>query len=178
MTKEGIAMTDKNQFLTPHNTVFQKNGDFPSLTIREKVNAHVSLEFYYARVYLRRAFPNEEPYRYISVAGADEKEIGMIPDIAMYPEAQRNILKNELNHRYFTPKINRIDEIKDRFGHTTFHVQSDVGPLTFTVRDVYRNLFRLPDGRIILTDTDGNRFEITDVQSLDKKSYKRIELYI
>ncbi len=171
-------MTEKNNLLTPHNAVFEKNGDFPSLMLREKLTPHLSLEIRYSKVQLRRAFPSEEPYRYISVAGKDDKEIGMIPDIGMFPETQRAILKNELNHRYFMPKIMRIDNIKDRFGHTTFQVNTDIGPLQFTVRDVYRNLFRMNDGRVILTDTDGNRFEITDPKALDKKSYKRIELYI
>jgi len=171
-------MADKNLILTPHNAVFSRNGDFPSLLLREKISAHLSLEKHYPIVYLRRAFPAEEPTKYISVAGKDEKEIGMIPDIAMFPEFQRNILKNELNHRYFMPKINRIDKIQDRFGHTIFQVKTDIGPLQFTIRDVYRNLLRLSDGRIILTDADGNRYEITDPKKLDQKSYKLIELYI
>lgn len=171
-------MTNNNKLLTPHNAVFSKNGDFPSLVIHEKVSTHLQIEMRFSRVKLRRAFPSEEPYRYISVAGKDDKEIGMIPDVNKFSEPQRSILKNELNHRYFMPKISRIDDIKDRFGHTVFSVATDIGPIRFTVRDVYRNLFHLPDGRVILTDTDGNRYEIPDPHALDKKSFKRIELYI
>ena len=102
----------------------------------------------------------------------------MIPDITEFPEGQRKLLKAELDRLYFMPKIRSVQSVKDRFGRTTFQVTTDIGPLTFTVQDVYRNLFRLPDGRLILTDIDGNRFEITDPKALDKKSYKKIELYI
>ena len=171
-------MTDKNKLLTPHNAIFSQNGNFPALVVHEKITAHLQIEMRFSRVKLRRAFPSEEPYRYISVAGKDDREIGMIPDIAAFSETQRQILANDLNHRYFMPKISQIDDIKDRFGHTVFSVKTDIGPIRFTVRDVYRNLFRLPDGRVILTDTDGNRYEITAPHALDKKSFKRIELYI
>ena len=123
-------------------------------------------------------YPIEEPNRYISVANKEEKEIGMVMDIATFPKAQRQILHAELSHRYFMPTILSIDSLNDRFGHTVFQVKTNIGPLRFTVRDVYRNLFRLPDGRIILTDVDQNRYEIPDPKALDAKSYKRIELYI
>ena len=171
-------MTAKNVLITPRNAVFSQKGDFPSAIIKVKNSAHLSVELHFSRVYLRRAFPAAEPYRYISVAGRDEKEIGMIPDITEFPEAQRKLLKGELDRLYFMPKIMQVENVRDRFGRTTFYVKTDIGPMNFTVQDVYRNLFRLPDGRLILTDIDGNRFEITDPKSLDKKSYKKIELYI
>jgi hypothetical protein len=171
-------MSTKNLLLTPRNTVFMQKGDFPSAIIKVKKSADLSVELHFSRVYLRRSFPAAEPYRYISVSGRDEKEVGMIPDITEFPEGQRKLLKAELDRLYFMPKILSVQSVKDRFGRTTFQVTTDIGPLTFTVQDVYRNLFRLPDGRLILTDIDGNRFEITDPKALDKKSYKKIELYI
>ena len=171
-------MSVKNVLITPRNAVFTQKGDFPAMVMKAKNTPLYSVELHFSRVYLRRAFPAAEPYRYISVAGKDEREVGMIPDINEFPEAQRKLLKKELDRLYFMPKILRVDDVKDRFGRTTFHVKTDIGPLCFTVQDVYRNLFRLPDGRLILTDIDGNRFEIEDVTALDKKSYKKIELYI
>lgn len=171
-------MSAKNVLITPRNTVFMQKGDFPAMITKVKTTPHLSVELHFSRVYLRRAFPAAEPYRYISVAGRDEREVGMIPDIAEFPEAQRKLLKGELDRLYFMPKIKQVDDVKDRFGRTTFHVRTDIGALCFTVQDVYRNLFRLSDKRLILTDIDGNRFEIEDVTALDKKSYKKIELYI
>ena len=171
-------MTSKNVLITPRNAVFAQKGDFPSLVLKVKQTPHLSIEMRFSRVYLRRAFPAEEPYRYISVAGKDEKEVGLIPDIQEFSETQRALLKQELDHRYFMPKIESIEDVRDRFGRTTFRVKTDIGALQFTVQDVYRNMFRLPDGRLIFTDIDGNRYEITDPEKLDKKSFKRIELYI
>ena len=172
-------MSIKSVLITPKNTVFTQKGDFPAMVIQmPQESCHLRVEMQFSRVYLRRAFPAGEPYRYISVAGKDEKEIGMIMDIAEFPEAQRDLLKAELDRMYFMPKILRIEDVKDRFGRTTFRVKTDIGEMSFTVQDVYRSLFRLPDGRLILTDVDGNRFEITDPMALDKKSYKKIELYI
>ncbi len=171
-------MTDNNRILTPHNAVFFQSGDCPGMIVKEKINAHLRIEMRYSRVYLRRSFPTEEPGRYISVANKEEKEIGMVMDVDTFPKAQREILHAELAHRYFMPTILSIDSLTDRFGHTVFQVKTNIGPIRFTVRDVYRNLFRLPDGKIILTDVDQNRYEIPDPKALDAKSYKRIELYI
>ena len=171
-------MTEQTMLLTAHNAIFSLNGDFPALLIREKINAHLQLEKRFPRVYLRRAFPAEEAYKYISVAGKDGKEVGMIPDISIFPDAQRKLLKAELDHRYFMPKILRIDKVTDRFGQTILETLTDIGPITVAVRDIYRNLFRLSSGSVIITDADGNRYEIPNPGALDKKSYKRIELYI
>lgn len=175
---ERIVMNAKNVLITPRNAVFSKKGDFPAMVIKLKTSAHLSVEMHFSRVYLRRAFPAAEPYRYISVAGRDEREVGMIPDISEFPESQRTLLRDELDRMYFMPKIQKVEDVRDRFGRTTFRVLTDIGGLSFTVQDVYRNMFRLPDGRLILTDIDGNRFEITDPAALDKKSHKKIELYI
>ena len=46
------------------------------------------------------------------------------------------------------------------------------------MRDTYRNIARVGGGRLVITDVDGNRYHIEDVAKLDRKSYKRIELYL
>ena len=37
---------------------------------------------------------------------------------------------------------------------------------------------RIDEKRVIITDIDGNRYDIPDVSALDKKSFRRIELYL
>ena len=33
-------------------------------------------------------------------------------------------------------------------------------------------------GKVVVTDVDGNRYHIEDVNALDKKSFKKIELFL
>ncbi|MBQ8399289.1 MAG: DUF1854 domain-containing protein, partial [Clostridia bacterium] len=51
------------------------------------------------------------------------------------------------------------------------------GPLEFSVRDTYKSLIHLGK-RIIVTDADGNRYDIPDSTSLDRTSRKQIDLYL
>ena len=53
---------------------------------------------------------------------------------------------------------------------------------SFTLQDTFRSIIKSPrdDGteRIFILDVDGNRYEIPNVEALDRKSYKKIELYL
>ena len=44
--------------------------------------------------------------------------------------------------------------------------------------DTFRNIAKITESRVVLTDVDGNRYEIDDVLALDGKSYRKIELYL
>ena len=50
--------------------------------------------------------------------------------------------------------------------------------MSFAMHDTFRNIAKVSDSRLVLTDVDGNRYEIPDVLALDRKSYKKIELYL
>lgn len=46
------------------------------------------------------------------------------------------------------------------------------------MHDTFRNIAKITESRVVLTDVDGNRYEIDDVLALDGKSYRKIELYL
>ena len=50
--------------------------------------------------------------------------------------------------------------------------------MSFAMYDTYRNIAKVSETRLVLTDVDGNRYEIPDVMDLDRKSFKKIELYL
>lgn len=163
----------KIEYLNPTEAHFYKNGDFLGLRLGEGDKAEE-----YPRVFLHRMFPFEELWAHISVLTADNEEVGMIENIEAFSEDAVALLKEELNRKYLMPSITAIHSLKDRFGFSTWKVESSIGPLEFTLRDTYRSLLKVGEGRMIITDSDGNRYEIPDVMQLDKKSYKKIELYL
>ena len=65
-----------------------------------------------------------------------------------------------------------------RFVFSYWEVESDRGPLSFAMHDTFRNIAKITESRVVLTDVDGNRYEIDDVLALDGKSYRKIELYL
>ncbi len=55
---------------------------------------------------------------------------------------------------------------------------TDVGELDLTLHDTFRSLLKVGGTRIFINDMDGNRYEIPDIEKLDRKSYKKIELFL
>ena len=133
----------------------------------------------YDRVFLHRDFPFELLWSYISVLGEDNKERGLIYDIADFDETTTQLLKTELERKYYSPTVASIESLKERYGFSYWKVTlSDGRSLNFTMQDTFRNIVRRGEDSAILLDVDGNRFVIESIAALDRKSYRRIELYL
>ncbi len=130
------------------------------------------------RVQLHRNFPYEFLWDYISVLDIDGYELAHIVTMDDLDEEMREILRLELERKYYAPVIRKILSVKERFGFSYWGVETSAGNLTFTLQDTFKSIIRADGGRLFLLDVDGNRFEIEDVEKLDRRSYKKIELYL
>ena len=133
----------------------------------------------YDRVFLHRAFPYELPEQYISVQGEENKEIGIIFDISDLDDSSAELVRRELDRKYYAPIIKEIKSVKERYGFSYWKV-TDISDreLSFTVKDTFKSIKRLGDDTITVVDVDGNRFTIESVSALSQKSYRKIELYL
>lgn len=162
-------------YLTPDNCEFFRCGDFIDLRVKSSGSEYEDK----GRVFLHRLFPYTELFTNISVMNAEQEEIGIIEDLALFSGTEaEELLKGELELKYFVPKISAILMLKEKFGFSNWKVETDVGTVSFTVRDTYRSIIRIGESRMYILDNDGNRYEIEDFNKLDRKSYKKIELYI
>lgn len=177
-TKTSLSDIVNLVYATKDNSVFENKNSFLSLKIKTVNEEGVTEEKEYDRVFLHRAFPFENKYEYISVNDKDGKEIAMIKSLDDLDELQRKYVQDELERKYFTPAIKKILSMKERFGFSYWKVMTDTGEMTFTVRDTYRSIHKIDMRHIFITDVDGNRYDIPDLESLDRKSYKKLELYI
>ena len=134
------------------------------------------------RIFLSRAFPFDMPHDYISVLDKDKREIGFIRSLDDFDEPQRSMLLRELDAKYYTPTIKKIYSVKERYGFSYWKTECEFGEKSFTLQDTYRSIIKAsnPDGseRLFILDVDGNRYEIPDVEKLDRQSFKKIELYL
>jgi len=134
------------------------------------------------RILLSRAFPFDMPWDYISVLDKDKKEIGFIRSLNDFDEPDRSLLIHELEAKYYTPVIKKILSVKERYGFSYWKTECEFGEKSFTLQDTFRSIIKAStaDGheRIYILDVDGNRYEIPDVEALDRQSYKKIELYL
>ena len=129
----------------------------------------------YSRVRIVWAFPLNDREHYISFIDWNEKEIGMVERLADIDESSRRIASEELRRRYFTPVITQIDRIRWLYGIVSFDVETDRGPRQFDIKGRRSNIVAIGPRRYLLTDVDGNRYEIPDVRKLDPASFARVE---
>ena len=130
------------------------------------------------RVFFHRCFPFETPDEYISVLNKDGREYAMIRNLSEMPAEAQEIIRAELDRKYLCPTVTRIKSLKEKLGYSFWEVETDKGDMNFSMHDTYRNIARVGDGMLIISDVDGNRYRIDDVAALDRKSFKKIELYL
>ena len=174
--KNDIMLEDAARIikLDGDNASFEMKNGFLTLTVSSRGE-----EKRYDRVFLHRAFPHELLWEYISVLGEESREIGLIYNIEDFNAETTAILKTELERKYYSPAILEINGVKERYGFSYWKVKLEDGrSLNFTMRDTFRNIVHTGEDSAILIDVDGNRYSIKEISALDRKSYRRIELYL
>jgi hypothetical protein len=136
-------------------------------------------ERHFDRVVVFRAFPLTSPFEFLSVRDARDtaKELGLIRSIADLDEEGERLVRRELESRYFIPAILRIYSMHRR-GSIYLDVETDIGRRTISFRGDASAIRTLDDGRVIISDLEGNSYQIPDPAALDKASYRRIEIYL
>ncbi len=128
----------------------------------------------FLRVGARRCFPFASPSRYISIRDGAGEEIGIVRDLAELPEDYRTWLLDDLEARYFTPRVKCIESIRHRFGGVEWRVMTDRGPKRLITKGVHDTMMEVAPGCYIITDVDGNRYEL-DARVLDEQSRTRLD---
>lgn len=166
----GELNTTSVGFLDPQKCSFYINPKgFTALRIEDKD---------YRRVRLLRTLPLQRPFEYISVSDMDKKEIGIIRNVADFSPEQREIIEKDLAARYYSPNITEIYSVKEKMGSFYFDVLIDGFKKTFAVKDISRNIKVLDSGAVMLTDADGNRFIIPDIDKLKSKTRRQLEPFL
>ena len=168
-TKEtDLASAAKMVYLTPEETTFTE-------TEGQMLAVQVGKESY-PTVYLHSSFPHTNNRIYISVRTEDNKEIGMIQSLDDFSTDTVQLLERHINIRYFAPEITQINAISDEFGYSYWDTETTAGNCYFTVRTGRGNVTAVTESKLLVTDVDGNRFVIPDVDSLTEKEYRMIEM--
>jgi len=166
--------------LNPDNARFAPSkGGMISLTVQGENG-----EEFFERVIVLRSFPVTAPDEFLSVREPDTRkkgrgaEIGMIRYLSDFDEETKKLINAELDLRYFTPVIQKILSVKDKFGYSYWEVETTAGKVSFVLNNPFSQIRVLEDMRIYISDMDGNSFVIPDPTALDRASYRRIEVYI
>ncbi len=160
------------RMLDGSNACFSRTpGGFVALKTKDKE---------YARVGVYLTFPLTNPEEFISIREADEKakEIGMVEKLSLLPADQQEMLREQIKLRYFMPVITKVMDVKDEYGYAYWNVATTFGVCRFTTQMSGDAVIHLSDSRLLVTDIDGNRYEIPDFYSLSVMERKKLDLFI
>jgi len=161
--KEQTEASADLEYFDPNELTFIKRGDAVSLTLSDDRS--------YLRVHVVRAFPLTKLDKFIGLFDAiSGREIGMLKTLRDFDPQTRTLLQQELDKRYFIPKIRKITQAKKEFGTIYWTVDTDRGTRDFILRGIRDSIHEVEPGRYLISDVDGNRFEIPQLADLDARS--------
>lgn len=172
MEKECEEMLNVH-YLNKDNCIFsQTEGEFINLQYNNVI---------YENVDVIRAFPFTEPYSFLSVreSSGKKREIGIIENLnSDFDSKAIELICKQLEIRYFMPVIQKINSIKENAGYIHFKVTTNHGELNFSLQSNGNHFTYLSNRRILITDMEGNRYEIPDTKKLTAKELKKLDLYL
>ncbi len=142
----------------------------------------VDLELYDGRRFEnlepRRLFPLTGLEKYVTLLDQKGHEVAVIRDLRTLPPHEREIIEGCLEEYYLIPRITKINECKESFGMLTIKAETDRGSAVIEIRNILHGLKLLYGARVLLRDSNDNRYEIPDLGKLDRKSRAMIDSFL
>ena len=129
-----------------------------------------------ARVLL--CLPLTKPGQLAMLETKDGKELALLTNMDGLNEASKAAFEASLRRRVLTARILKVHSLAHQFGAIYWSVDTDRGPREFVLKGVTEHVRWLSDSRLLITDVDGNRFEITDLGKLDSASQEHVDLVL
>lgn len=126
----------------------------------------------------RRLFPISGLRKYISLLDNEEKEVAIIRNLDTLMEDSKQVVEQCLQEYYFIPKILEIYEVKEISGNINMHVKTDKGDRHFEIWHRYNDIKVIHGTRILFRDVSDNRYEIENIEELDKPSRIRLGAFL
>jgi hypothetical protein len=124
-----------------------------------------------------RAFPMSAPLEGLSLVGPNGRELAWIERIDALPQAQRELIEEDLAVREFMPRIQRLSAVSTFATPSIWQVQTDRGELSFVLK-AEEDIRRLEGGALLITSGDGLQLMVTDRFGLDRASRKLLERFL
>ncbi len=124
----------------------------------------------YRSVNIRIGRPLYRPDEFASVLDQKGNEVATLVNLGSLPAQSRRVLAAHHDRYDLTSIISRIISISHMYGSSFWEVETDKGTRQFVIRGTTEHVRWLNDSRILVTDVRGSRFEIPDLNGIDKRS--------
>ena len=149
--------------------ITRRDGDF-----------HLDVELYsgerFENVEARCLFPTTGPDKYITLLDEDGKEVAVIRDLNTLMADSATAVREALQEYYLIPRIRSITNVENKPGGYYIHAVTDHGSCFFKVQSRQQDIKALFDFRVLIRDSNDNRYEIPDYRTLDRKSRDGLQL--
>ena len=122
-------------------------------------------------------FPSSDRRRYITLLDENGAEQAVIRNLDALPAKEREIVEACMEEYYLIPRITKILETTEKFGLITLQTETDRGPARIEIRNLLYG-FKQIGNRLLLRDSNDNRYEVPDLTKLDSKSRHLLDNFI
>lgn len=124
-----------------------------------------------------RCFPYREPNGLVSFLDEKGREVFCVESWEGLDPALARRLAQEFERRELLPTITRVRSVSDTAEPTLWQVDTDRGPVGFTLPSE-DNIRRLGEHGALIADVHGVRYRIVDLRALDAFSRKLLNRYL
>lgn len=146
------------------------------LTVHDGI--FLDAEFYQGETYTmlepKRLFPVSGLMQYIALMDSEGNEVAIIRNLESLLPESKEAIEQCLNEQYIIPKLTRFVRQSKKFRIWKWTWETDKGEVTFEVINHVASIKTFYDGRVLIKDGNDNRYEIPDMNALDKRSLKML----
>jgi len=121
-------------------------------------------------VRVRRAAPLSDPDRYIVFLDEEGREICVVRDPRRLSQETQAVLRSALDCQYLSSQVLALLSLRIESEVCYFEAETSRGHREFIIPNLQEGVRRLGDRKVLFVDVDGNRFEINDLEMLDRRS--------
>ena len=127
----------------------------------------------------RRLFPFSNQSMYITLLDENEREVALIRDFEELDDSSRGAIEECFAEYYMIPQIVRLVNSIETFGSLKWEGETDRGKVSFRIRNRHSDIKSFyGTGRVIIRDSNDNRYEIKDYTKLDAHSRRLLFSYL
>ncbi|MBQ8357055.1 MAG: DUF1854 domain-containing protein [Clostridia bacterium] len=126
----------------------------------------------------RRLFPVSNSNMYITLLDHDEKEVAFVRDLEELDKDSARALSECFKEYYRIPQITKLLASDEKFGSLTWRVETDRGTVSFRIRNRHSDIKCFDGKRVLVRDTNDNRYEIDDYHKMDSHSRRILFSYL
>jgi Domain of unknown function (DUF1854) len=124
-----------------------------------------------------RAFPIAAPDEGLSLLSAEGHELAWVDRLADLPPAQRALVDEELASRELVPEIRRLLGVSSFSTPSTWSVDTDRGATRFVLKGE-EDIRRVGRSSLLIADSQGLQFRVSDLLALDRHSRRLLERFL